>query len=204
MIWQAFQTLVPVDAAGSGVNAYSIIFGRQRPQLVDPAGRLGRADGGAHALPRGSRLDRALQPAGVAARARGRALHRRRDRRRRALPGAAAPCSRRSTSSSSSTWRRARRGARSSSTASTPTTWACPGWPATWPPTRPPSSRRRTARAPPSRPGTVGWPEEVLDARARRARPAPVRPGRAVAARGHADARGSGPRAARATTRSSC
>jgi phytoene dehydrogenase-like protein len=30
MVWQALQTLVPIDAAGSGLLAYSIIFGRQR------------------------------------------------------------------------------------------------------------------------------------------------------------------------------
>ncbi len=30
MVWQAFQTLVPIDAAGSGMLAYSIVFGRQR------------------------------------------------------------------------------------------------------------------------------------------------------------------------------
>lgn len=30
MLWQAFQTLVPVDAPGSGPLAYSIVFGRQR------------------------------------------------------------------------------------------------------------------------------------------------------------------------------
>src|ERR671916_2294505 len=38
MIWQAFQTLVPVDAAGSGVNAYSIIFGRQGRSWSVPRG----------------------------------------------------------------------------------------------------------------------------------------------------------------------
>jgi phytoene dehydrogenase-like protein len=41
MIWQAFQTLVPVDAAGSGVNAYSIIFGRQRRSWSVPRGGSG-------------------------------------------------------------------------------------------------------------------------------------------------------------------
>ena len=41
MIWQAFQTLVPVDAAGSGVNAYSIIFGRQRRSWSIPRGGSG-------------------------------------------------------------------------------------------------------------------------------------------------------------------
>ena len=41
MIWQAFQTLVPVDAAGSGVNAYSIIFGRQGRSWSVPRGGSG-------------------------------------------------------------------------------------------------------------------------------------------------------------------
>ncbi len=41
MIWQAFQTLVPIDAAGSGVNAYSIIFGRQRRSWSIPRGGSG-------------------------------------------------------------------------------------------------------------------------------------------------------------------
>jgi phytoene dehydrogenase-like protein len=41
MLWQAFQTLVPVDAAGSGVNAYSIIFGRQRRSWSIPRGGSG-------------------------------------------------------------------------------------------------------------------------------------------------------------------
>ena len=41
MIWQAFQTLVPIDAAGSGVNAYSIIFGRQSRSWSVPRGGSG-------------------------------------------------------------------------------------------------------------------------------------------------------------------
>jgi phytoene dehydrogenase-like protein len=41
MLWQAFQTLVPVDAAGSGVNAYSIVFGRQRRSWTIPRGGSG-------------------------------------------------------------------------------------------------------------------------------------------------------------------
>jgi len=41
MVWQAFQTLVPVDAAGSGTNAYSIIFGRQRRSWSIPRGGSG-------------------------------------------------------------------------------------------------------------------------------------------------------------------
>jgi phytoene dehydrogenase-like protein len=41
MCWQAFQTLVPLDAAGSGTNAYSIIFGRQRHSWSIPRGGSG-------------------------------------------------------------------------------------------------------------------------------------------------------------------
>jgi phytoene dehydrogenase-like protein len=42
MLWQAFQTLVPVDAAGSGPLAYSIVFGRQRRGWTIPEGGSGR------------------------------------------------------------------------------------------------------------------------------------------------------------------
>ena len=41
MLWQAFQTLVPVDAAGSGPLAYSIVFGRQRRGWTIPRGGSG-------------------------------------------------------------------------------------------------------------------------------------------------------------------
>src|SRR5215217_9178325 len=41
MVWQAFQTLVPIDAAGSGALAYSIIFGRQRRSWSIPRGGSG-------------------------------------------------------------------------------------------------------------------------------------------------------------------
>jgi phytoene dehydrogenase-like protein len=42
MLWQAFQTLVPVDGAGSGPLAYSIAFGRQRRGWTIPAGGSGQ------------------------------------------------------------------------------------------------------------------------------------------------------------------
>jgi len=42
MLWQAFQSLVPVDAAGSGPLAYSIVFGRQRRGWTIPRGGSGR------------------------------------------------------------------------------------------------------------------------------------------------------------------
>jgi phytoene dehydrogenase-like protein len=41
MVWMAFQTLVPVDAPGSGVLAYSLIFGRQRRGWTIPLGGSG-------------------------------------------------------------------------------------------------------------------------------------------------------------------
>ena len=41
LLWQAFQTLVPVDAPGSGPLAYSIVFGRQRRSWTLPRGGSG-------------------------------------------------------------------------------------------------------------------------------------------------------------------
>jgi phytoene dehydrogenase-like protein len=41
MTWMAFQTLVPVDAPGSGTLAYSLIFGRQRRGWTIPRGGSG-------------------------------------------------------------------------------------------------------------------------------------------------------------------
>ena len=42
MLWQAFQTLVPVDSAGSGPLAYSIVFGRQQRSWTIPRGGSGQ------------------------------------------------------------------------------------------------------------------------------------------------------------------
>jgi phytoene dehydrogenase-like protein len=42
MLWQAFQTLVPVDSPGSGPLAYSIVYGRQRRGWTIPAGGSGQ------------------------------------------------------------------------------------------------------------------------------------------------------------------
>ena len=42
LLWQAFQTLVPVDAAGSGILAYSIVFGRQKRSWTLPVGGSGK------------------------------------------------------------------------------------------------------------------------------------------------------------------
>jgi len=41
MVWMAFQTLVPIDAPGSGMLAYSLIFGRQQRSWSIPLGGSG-------------------------------------------------------------------------------------------------------------------------------------------------------------------
>ncbi len=41
MLWMAFQTAQPVDSAGSGTLAYSIVFGRQRRSWTLPQGGSG-------------------------------------------------------------------------------------------------------------------------------------------------------------------
>jgi phytoene dehydrogenase-like protein len=41
MAWMAFQTLVPIDAPGSGLLAYSLIFGRQARSWTIPRGGSG-------------------------------------------------------------------------------------------------------------------------------------------------------------------
>jgi phytoene dehydrogenase-like protein len=41
MLWMAFQTAQPVDSAGSGPLAYSIVFGRQRRSWTIPVGGSG-------------------------------------------------------------------------------------------------------------------------------------------------------------------
>jgi len=45
LLWQAFQTLVPIDMPGSGQLAYSIVFGRQRRSWTIPRGGSGRLTG---------------------------------------------------------------------------------------------------------------------------------------------------------------
>ena len=42
VLWQAFQTLVPTDGAGSGPLAYSIVYGRQRRGWTIPLGGSGQ------------------------------------------------------------------------------------------------------------------------------------------------------------------
>lgn len=42
LLWQAYQTLVPIDAPGSGVLAHSVVFGRQRRSWTLPRGGSGK------------------------------------------------------------------------------------------------------------------------------------------------------------------
>jgi phytoene dehydrogenase-like protein len=42
LLWQAYQTLVPIESPGSGPLAYSIVFGRQRRSWTIPRGGSGR------------------------------------------------------------------------------------------------------------------------------------------------------------------
>jgi phytoene dehydrogenase-like protein len=46
LLWQAYQTLVPIDAPGSGPLAYSIVFGRQRRSWTLPRGGSGQLTDG--------------------------------------------------------------------------------------------------------------------------------------------------------------
>ncbi len=182
------------------------LLDRLRPpgaQLVRPARRVRRAHGRAHALPRGPRLHRALQPPGVPARPRGRALHGRRDGRRRALLGEArgALDDPREAPRRDGAARRVGRGVRLRSRHLRRRDVRHGLLP----------RHRRGAGVPdPGRPagGGVGGHRRLAGGGARSraggARPAALRRGRTVAARGHADARRPRPRAGRVITRSSC
>ena len=149
MLWMAFQTNQAVDVPGSGVLAYSLIFGRQQRswsiipggsgQLVSALTRYLEDHGGTVRC--GERVTRLLlDGAGAAARP-----------ARAARAAAAASAWRRPTAGSTGrprrscppftspsygTWRRPRRGRRSSTTRSTPTTSASPGSASTWRPAR--------------------------------------------------------------------
>ena len=85
MCWQAFQTLVPLDAAGLRHQRLLDHLRAPAPQLVDPPGRLRGAHHRPDQLPRGQRLHGAVRPPRDSPRARGRALHRRGNRGRGAL-----------------------------------------------------------------------------------------------------------------------
>ena len=155
MLWQAFQTLVPIDMPGTGQLASSIVYGRQRRSWTLPRGGSGALDRRARAVHRGPRRRGPLRPAGGRLRDRRRALRRRRDRGRRALPrlrGRRLDHPRQAP---------ARHGARptpgptSSATASRPSTSACPASPSTWRRPRRPSSRPGRRRAARRRPGSA-------------------------------------------------
>ena len=202
LLWQAYQTLVPIESPGSGPLAYSIVFGRQRRSWTIPRGGSGRltdalvdciVEHGGTVLC-GRRVVRLV--------VRGRPLRRRRDRGRREAISRARRSSRRSTSSTCSRWRRRSCGRTTSATASTPSTSACRPWPSTSRRASRRCSRRPTVRAPPCRPASRASREDALEY------------GRALADGryvedpawilvAYADARGPLARAARATTRSS-
>ena len=162
LLWMAFQVFQPVDVPGSGVLPYQQTFGRQQRSWSIPIGGSGRltaaltgylADHGGTVLC-GRRVTRLLLD--------GRALRRGGDRRRRAVPGWAPPWCPPSTPMHLRDMAPPRPGRRSSTTASTPTTWACPGSPPTTAPPPPPRSPRPTARAARCRPGLVSWPEDMI------------------------------------------
>ena len=166
LLWQAYQTLVPIDSPGSGPLAYSIVFGRQQQELDDPARRLRPA----HRLAR--------RPSSV-----DHGEHRPMQQQDDTSGGgraAAAPASRPRTATG--TWRARRSsvddprqapdrdGARravagqTSATASTPSTSACRPWASTWPR----ASRRRfltlddEERTAVSA-GLAGFPEDAIE-----------------------------------------
>ena len=154
MLWQAFQTLVPIDMPGSGQLASSIVFGRQRRSWTLPRGGLGRADRRARALHRGPRRGGPVRPAGRPARPRGRPLRRRRDRGRRALPRARGGRLDHPRQAPARHGAGRRAGPRTSATASRRSTSASPASPSTTRRPRRRCSRPRTARAARCRPGS--------------------------------------------------
>ena len=117
MLWQAYQTLVRPDSAGSGLLAYSVVALAAAAQLDHPGRRFRHADRRAGGVPGVVRRPRAVQPDRAPAGARGRPVRRRRDHRRRAVPRRHARWCRASTSSTCWTWRPRSRGARTGPTA---------------------------------------------------------------------------------------
>ena len=161
MLWMAFQTNQAVDVPGSGVLAYSLVFGRQQRSWSIPAGGSGRLTealtgylhrhGGTVLC--GQRVTRLLldgdRCAGVGPPTAG-------------TTGRGRRCCRRSTSPSSGTWHRHGPGRRSSTTASTPTTPASPASASTWRPAPRRSSPPQTAAPrPPCRPGPPDRPKTL-------------------------------------------
>ena len=173
MLWQAFQTLVPVDAAGSGPR----VLDRVRPPaavLDDPARRLGRADRRARALHRGPRRHGPVRPARRAARARGRALRRRRDRGRRALHGARGRRLDDPRQAPARDGAAPRPGTRTSATASRRSTSASPAMAVYMATTRPPVFETPDGPRAAVSAGPAGWPQDVIELRPRAARRPPT------------------------------
>ena len=153
LLWQAYQTLVPVDSDGSGQLAYSLVFGRQRRSWTIPRGGSGAltdalvaciAEHGGTVVCN-KRVTRLLVDGG---RCTGVETE---DGERYT---ASRPSCRRSTSSTCSRWRRPTPGTRASATASTRSTSACRRWPSTWARPRRRCSRRPTGRAARCRPAS--------------------------------------------------
>ena len=169
MLWQAYQTLVRPDSAGSGLLAYSVVGSRQRRSWTIPVGGSGSLTDALVALPGVVRRHGAVRPD----RASGwcsRTAAAWGWRPPTASSSSPAPrCCRASTSSTCWTWRRGRRGTTTGPTASRPTRSVRPAWPSTWPRPSRRSSRstvrrgRRCRRArwagPRTSCGTAGtWP----------------------------------------------
>jgi hypothetical protein len=157
MLWMAFQTNQAVDVPGSGLLAYSLIFGRQQRSwsiLADGSGQLTAAltaylesHGGTVLCNKW--VTRLLLDGTAASASRPPTA---------SSTGPAPPCCPRSTSPTCGTWRRPTRGLRSSTTGSTPMTSACPASASTSPPALRRSSRRRAARSPRCPRGPWGGP----------------------------------------------
>ena len=165
MLWLAFQTNQAVDMPGSGVLAYSLVFGRQQRSwsilpigsqtLIDALVRYLEDHGST--IVTGRTVTRLIldgdRCVGVeAADAGGRHEYRRR-------AGGAVHHPRHLTCG---TWPQRLAGRRSSTTASTPMTSASPASASTWPPARRRCSRHRATPGTAVSAGTVGWPEDVI------------------------------------------
>ena len=87
MLWMAFQTNSSVDLPGSGLLAYSLVFGRQKRSWSILVRRLRPLDRRAGGLPRAPRRVGAVRQARRRSVARSGPLRRRTDRRRRGVPG---------------------------------------------------------------------------------------------------------------------
>ncbi len=162
MLWQAYQTLVRPDSAGSGLLAYSVVASRQQRSWTIPVGRFRhpcRRPGG---LPGVVRRTGGVQPHGAPAAGRGRPVRRRRDDRRRAVPrrhrGAVEHP--RQAPAGHGTRRGVGRGL--DLRRARPTRSAPPASPPTWRRRAPPEFVVDGAPRSAVSAGLVGWPEDVV------------------------------------------